>query len=639
VRGGVSLAPNFSENQRGNSPSGIALAALSHVQAVEANYRGVLSEDRFLKGDKSYARLKSDSERIVTILERGGVQARLPRDITDLTLVTGVAEIADSYRNTNVIPVIASRNRRQMMYDLQYFVCNIIKYPVRYAVLTFGQRRELYSDLRGDAQAFHRKISKVAHWAKTEYGVYFIFRGDELPFDETLTFHLHANVLYWQTRPMSAARWGRFIREMGAKLGARWKDNGPLKDVAEVVKYLSKGDDLSLLADFACMVPQWADREVPQAELIETVAARIAHKRSEALRRRVSVDECFGAAISVVREGVEFFRRAAAEGKPHPLVWLFHQLHGLHLVQPSGDFQSSRNSWDLDSKRVHLHTGDDGSKYLRLKEKNSVPKSRLDRNEPLTDEEKEIAADKAMLRKLEEVENQILCVTMPMPRACPWPEEVVKVRNFNPNPKTETGAHNLFRIQVLQEKARRRWERAGSPDPAYALSVAAAIRAEAGRGDPASAGGSWSSRSDGPSGGEAAAPYRSHNNDNCPDQNSPCRLQRRSDGSMIDVDTRQIVFRPPTVDEIFLALDVDGAIARAAMVAPASARPHFISDPIGVPPDQRSLRWQIENWGKYVSEWDCSDEIDIWYSEKYIQDDEKNFSVVGCADGLCDIPF
>lgn len=423
MRGGVSHLRTYHGKLRALATPGVDLGPLPHAQAIECNYRFPVPEERYREGDARQNRMRSDSERVATILERSGVQARLPRKVFDLGSCTGAVEETESYRNTNVIPLVASRNRRQMLNGLQYFICNEIRYPVRYGVVTSGQRKEVYGDLRGDMAAFHRRISKVANWAKEEYGINTIYRGDELPFDETLTFHLHANILYWQTRPMSPARWNEFKHKMALKFGSRWEDNGIIQDVAEVVKSLHKGDDISLLADLACMVPAWADREVPQAELIEIVAARIAAKRSKAQKRQVSPDECLGFAIPVVQQATAFFRAAAEAGKPHPLVWLFGQLLGMHLHQPSGAFAEKRKDWKNSLLKVHIHTHDDGSKYLWLKEKNTVTKGRLEKNEPLSANDAthselpglgiddvcsdaELSADKSLASKPDVVENR-----------------------------------------------------------------------------------------------------------------------------------------------------------------------------------------------------------------------------------------
>lgn len=391
---------------------------------------------------------------------------------------------------------------------------------------------------------------------------------------------------------MPKTRWEEFRKRTFSIFGSIWRDNGIVRDASEIVKYFAKGDDLSLLADMACSVPQWADRHVPQQALLEAMAHKIAglqNKRDERASakegrpaRYVSSDQCIGLALPAVLNGTGRLREWAAEGKPHPLVWLFDQMQRLHLAQSMGSLQKFRRGLGENGKKVAFIVTDDGSPVLQKIEKDRRPPRRID--------EKELSIRDAGDPRISDVvleaddfrvppllvENRILTVTMPQPRFSPWAEEIIYVENFTPNPKTDGGALGLWRIQQIQEKARARWVAAGSPEPSEALAIARAVRADDRQGGTRASGGFLPGLVPGGHGdGEAGAgPYRSHNNDNCPARNSRLGVHILGDGSIVDRETGEIVYRQPTVDEMIDFLGIEAAAERAAMLGNENARPH-----------------------------------------------------------------
>lgn len=72
-----------------------------------------------------------------------------------------------------------------------------------------------------------------------------LFRSDELTFRRSAIAglngcHLHSNVVYYPMGRMSKAKWSDWLAWSHQKLGTHWRDCGVLKDVREVVKYVSK---------------------------------------------------------------------------------------------------------------------------------------------------------------------------------------------------------------------------------------------------------------------------------------------------------------------------------------------------------------------------------------------------------------
>lgn len=590
---------------------------LSHAQAVEQNYKLAMEAERWAENGERRDLLRVQTDRYADILERFGIQARLDRVVTALGASTGGTDWAEGFRNTNVLPLVASRNRRSVLRDLQYWMMHVVGRPVRYGVVTFGANVDLYGPLRETIQAGQRRISKWAAWARDEFGIFVVGRFGEMTVNEGLSFHPHANVIYWLDRPISKERWRAFLTGSWTRFGARWKDNGIVRDASEIVKYFAKGDDLSLLADMACQVRGWADREVPQAALVEAMAYKIAAKRSDVEGRPVRAEECWGYAVKAVTDGVAQLREWAAEGKAHPLVWLFHQMHGLHLAQSMGGLQSFRRELKDDGKKVAFIATDDGSPILQQVRKSERKKADNDEG----DEKEEKRSDPPLV-----IENRVIAVTMPQPRFSPWAEEIIYVENFTASPRTESGCLGLWRIQQIQEKARSRWEAAGSPDPVQALEIAARVRPDSRQGGTRAPRGGFLPVLDACGDGEAGAgPYRSHHNENCPEEIHSRGVRVLGDGSVVDRDNGVIVYRPPSYDDLCRILDVDGAIERAAQVEPAP----------------KSLWWKLKNYDAWCQEEleRMSRNVEEWPEDYFINDDDINFLSVDGGDDACDIPF
>lgn len=184
----------------------------------------------------SKLREKLESVGIPTRLENQGVYV-----IGDLS---GRCEPLDAgYRHINLIPVVAQRERKDVANELQFFI-DAKKIKARYAVITSGQRIPFGGNLK-DIRAKHtRKISKWASESRA-HGVMVLFRSDELTFRRSAIAglhgcHLHSNVVYYPMGRMTKAKWSEWLAWSHKKLGTHWRDCGRLKDVREVVKYVSK---------------------------------------------------------------------------------------------------------------------------------------------------------------------------------------------------------------------------------------------------------------------------------------------------------------------------------------------------------------------------------------------------------------
>ncbi|WP_146002785.1 hypothetical protein [Telmatospirillum siberiense] len=502
---------------RNASFSGLDQGAFSHAFVLEANTGRSRSDiQAWLARDADRQRLEADTERFAEILEQQGIPARTDLRLVAVGLITGQRQELEGWRNTNVLPVPSSRNRAAMLRELEFFMRNHPKGQwLRYAVVTFGERVELFGDLRDRVRVAHRRISKWASWAKAEFGVHVVDRHGELTVDERLSIHPHSNVLYYLERPLSKERWAEFLWRSAQKFGARWQDNGRVRNANEIVKYFFKGDDLTLMADLACAVPDWADGAFDPAELAHMVAVKLAAKANKGRSDRLPAEAFFGKALQLVLDVAGDLRRQAAAGASHPLVWLFHEMFGLRVATPMGELRQFRAGLRIGKERVVGVFSPETGYGLR-----KVRKQTRERTSEGID---------VLLP-----ENEVLAFTLPQPRFSPYAEPVLLVRNFTAQPRTRLGALALNRMAATGEKAKEWWNKAGAPDPKKLVAAVNGARAEAGRQEETAEGGV----------------YRSHYYDNCPAEAGAEMPFCRSDGSLVDRRTGEVVFEPRSIPEI-----------------------------------------------------------------------------------------
>ena len=187
--------------------------------------------------------IDEQSARAAKILEGQGWKSKLDNDITFVGLITGKKKNPVKYRNTNCIMSVAQYNRREQGNSLRYY---LNKNPhSRYLTVAQGARIPAHSpDFRTKMQKFGRKISKFAMIAFHEWDVEVICRIFEMPRDSNRTYHLHANIVYRPLRKMSKQKWKAWLKFINKYFGHGSKDNGIIKNVDEIVKYMIKGDDV-----------------------------------------------------------------------------------------------------------------------------------------------------------------------------------------------------------------------------------------------------------------------------------------------------------------------------------------------------------------------------------------------------------
>ncbi len=383
--------------------------------------------------------LREQTEALAKLLEKAGEKAHLDTMMTFLTSVTNVRTDHVAFRPTMFLPEIAARDRRPMLNALEYYLEEIHEAPahVRYGVVTGGELVEAMEKdaLRTAMQKMSRKISRIANLAEKKFDVEFLFRGGEFTrataaerhaasgtmkeLAETrpdlVFYHPHQNFLYRPRTKMSPEKWAEFLTWMGKRFGSHWSDNGPLRDIREIVKYVCKPADL--------------------------------------LEGDKPID--------------------AAEAK-----WLFHELTKLRQMAPLGCFKTwykqlrkenlkvvRRHAGDVSElviaqKSTRLDHSDDGDVASTIDQDAS---ERSEGNEKRNDTKKEFIG---------EAENIFLGVTLPQHSATPWAEPVLLIHNYNPRPVSQSSLDRLQEIRHEQAYWKEQWDKKGAPAPETALLIA-----------------------------------------------------------------------------------------------------------------------------------------------------------------------
>lgn len=226
----------------------------THYSMIEAKTGGEVDADGWREGIRRTARLNEQSASLADALERCGISARSDNDVTLVGLVTGEKRRLESYRPIRFIPSVAQRERKKYKSALEYFLNSKPGYQyTRYIVINDGAPIQAFGNLRKAHQDRARKISKFASKARDLWGVETIFRATEYTRkirgnDTTYSYHLHNNLLLkpgWY----DPDKWDAFLRWSNEFFSYGFTDNGKVKKVEEIVKYMIKPDDLMGISD------------------------------------------------------------------------------------------------------------------------------------------------------------------------------------------------------------------------------------------------------------------------------------------------------------------------------------------------------------------------------------------------------
>ena len=221
-----------------------------HVHRCNSGLK--INEDTWLKGQVLRLKLDAQTEEIADRLKTVTGESYRREDATLVDLVTGQTSIIKGYRNSNLLPAIARPKRQRMAGELEAFLETQTRkgITVHYWVLTAGDRC-CAAEMHDRRTALSRAVTALNRPLREQFDVEVIFKGIEAPVDENGkdSWHVHANVVVLHHRKLSGSEWQRMRAMVHSQLGAWWKDNGELKQLQEVCKYITKLEDLAKIDD------------------------------------------------------------------------------------------------------------------------------------------------------------------------------------------------------------------------------------------------------------------------------------------------------------------------------------------------------------------------------------------------------
>ena len=190
--------------------------------------------------------IKTQTQDACDVLSRFNVKTSVENNIYFKGLVTGVVSQPIKYRNINFLMAVAQQNRKEQQNALGLFLDKYENRHARYLTVASGERIPVGGDLAGRMEGFSRKISRFAWECDHDWDVDVFCRVFEMPYSDG-SLHLHANIVYQPRGRMSPKKWEAFLKFIRDTFGHGSKDNGIIRDLNEIIKYMMKGDDVEQL--------------------------------------------------------------------------------------------------------------------------------------------------------------------------------------------------------------------------------------------------------------------------------------------------------------------------------------------------------------------------------------------------------
>jgi hypothetical protein len=238
-----------SRSRRLTLPSPVSLTALWEQRVGSETPREAWIEQQ------SKARLlREQSDDLARRLEAHGIPAfDDSRQLSIVGLVTEQAEQVRPYRNINFLPAVQSKNKREMLKSVSYWMDTTPASQRRMWVLSWGWVSAL--DLREAAKELARAVSRLSaddemRKAKLEL----VLRSTEFTAQRddqgNLHWNLHAHILLRARKFLGSGRWNELRDRMAERYSPkRYINDSPIGDAAEVVKYSFKPAELMALDD------------------------------------------------------------------------------------------------------------------------------------------------------------------------------------------------------------------------------------------------------------------------------------------------------------------------------------------------------------------------------------------------------
>lgn len=214
----------------------------------------IMEMPQYMKRSNSRSLIRKESDWVANQLSAHGRPGyKTGRGIFRVGVGSVLAEEVPSYVDSNIIPWVASRNRRQMLLNLEYFLSSLPNYRFELWTFTAGIRTPL-AEVRSIIRQLSRDLSRLnSESFMREFGAEFQFRSTEFGSvncdDGSPSFHIHAHVFVKLNRFLDEEERTNLRDRISDKWPAYWSDCGgaEIRDPKQACQYLVKIQDLRKL--------------------------------------------------------------------------------------------------------------------------------------------------------------------------------------------------------------------------------------------------------------------------------------------------------------------------------------------------------------------------------------------------------
>lgn len=210
-----------------------------------------IDQEDWNKAEGESDQLKAQSRKIAERLEGQGIPSKIEGQTSTIGVCTGVIEKIISYRNTNIIPVMQSKNVHGISRHVKFYADNTDKKQLR--MFTISNGWVPLSDYREEHKKFTRRISKFsAHENLTAVGVELAYYNIENTIKRengVVMLNMHSHVLYKSTKRFGPKKWLDFIKWATTQFPKGYLHDSRIDNVQECVKYVFKPAEFNALSD------------------------------------------------------------------------------------------------------------------------------------------------------------------------------------------------------------------------------------------------------------------------------------------------------------------------------------------------------------------------------------------------------
>jgi len=211
-----------------------------------------IDRNSWFEGQSRDRLLKEQSEDMARRLESQGINAyQKENNTTVIGLCTGIVEKTLAFRNSNMIPIMQSKNIHDMLKHVKYFADKSNKKQLRMLVASNGWVQ--LTEYREHHKAFTRHISKFAAdpvvKAHSVEVVYYNVENTIKRLDGVPHLNMHTHILIRSTRRLGSKKWKNFMNWAKSRFPKGYVHDERIHNVSECVKYVFKPSEFNELTN------------------------------------------------------------------------------------------------------------------------------------------------------------------------------------------------------------------------------------------------------------------------------------------------------------------------------------------------------------------------------------------------------